>query len=135
MSTSETITRTDLANILNEILPNTSVDYIVEQGTSGIWTYRKWNSGIAEVWMHTSNNVAINNSYGSLYQGTWNWDFPFTFTSVPTVTCSQFKWGTGASWGTVAEATTSRATLRGIDVASRASGSAEISAYAIGRWK
>ena len=25
-------------------------DYIVEQGTSGIWTYRKWNSGIAECW-------------------------------------------------------------------------------------
>ena len=25
-------------------------DYIVEQGTSGIWTYRKWSSGIAECW-------------------------------------------------------------------------------------
>ncbi len=29
-------------------------DYIVEQGTSGIWTYRKWNSGIAECWGTTS---------------------------------------------------------------------------------
>ena len=25
-------------------------DYIVEQGTSGIWTYRKWNSGFGEYW-------------------------------------------------------------------------------------
>lgn len=25
-------------------------DYIVEQGTKGIWTYRKWNSGIGEYW-------------------------------------------------------------------------------------
>lgn len=25
-------------------------DYIVEQGTSGIWTYRKWNSGLGEYW-------------------------------------------------------------------------------------
>ncbi len=25
-------------------------DWIVEQGTEGIWTYRKWNSGIAECW-------------------------------------------------------------------------------------
>ena len=25
-------------------------DYVVEQGTDGIWTYRKWNSGIAECW-------------------------------------------------------------------------------------
>ena len=27
-----------------------AADYVVEQGTSGIWTYRKWNSGIAECW-------------------------------------------------------------------------------------
>lgn len=26
------------------------VDYIVKQGTDGIWTYRQWNSGVAECW-------------------------------------------------------------------------------------
>ena len=31
-----------------------AVDYIVEQGISGIWTYRKWNSGIAECWGRSS---------------------------------------------------------------------------------
>lgn len=25
-------------------------DYVVEEGTSGIWTYRKWNSGLVEYW-------------------------------------------------------------------------------------
>ena len=30
-------------------------DYVVEQGTSGIWTYRKWNSGIAEYWGKEQN--------------------------------------------------------------------------------
>ena len=25
-------------------------DYVLEQGTSGIWTYRKWSSGICEYW-------------------------------------------------------------------------------------
>ena len=25
-------------------------DYIVDQGTSGIWTYRKWRTGVAECW-------------------------------------------------------------------------------------
>lgn len=25
-------------------------DYVIEQGTSDIWTYRKWSSGIAECW-------------------------------------------------------------------------------------
>ena len=30
-------------------------DYVVEQGTSGIWTYRKWNSGLAEYWGKEQN--------------------------------------------------------------------------------
>ena len=69
MSTSETITRTDLTNILNEVLPNTSVDYIVEQGTSGNWTYRKWNSGVAEAWMGpvSAGSIAMTSAWGYGY--------------------------------------------------------------------
>lgn len=37
-------------------------DYIVEQGTSGIWTYRKWNSGIAECWGR-QDDLKITNGY------------------------------------------------------------------------
>ena len=33
-----------------ETIMGGKTDYIVEQGTSGIWTYRKWNSGVAECW-------------------------------------------------------------------------------------
>lgn len=29
---------------------NGTVDRVIEQGTSSIWTYRKWSSGIAECW-------------------------------------------------------------------------------------
>ena len=36
---------------LNEKIDNdTLADYVVDQGTSGIWTWRKWNSGISECW-------------------------------------------------------------------------------------
>ena len=34
---------------------NIEIDYIVSQGTSGIWTYRKWNSGLAEYWGKEQN--------------------------------------------------------------------------------
>ena len=45
-------------------------DYIVEEGTSGIWTYRKWNSGIAECWGIRSNiNESISTTWGNLYTG------------------------------------------------------------------
>lgn len=56
---SETITRNDLKAVLDEVLPSTAVDYVVEQGTSGMWTYRKWNSGIAECWGKYTRNASL----------------------------------------------------------------------------
>lgn len=36
---------------ISELLQDLGIkDYILEQGTSGIWTYRKWNSGLLEYW-------------------------------------------------------------------------------------
>ena len=41
-------------------------DYVVQQGTSGIWTYRKWSSGVAECWgSYTSTGGS--STEGSLY--------------------------------------------------------------------
>lgn len=45
---------------------NALVDYIVEQGTSGIWTYRKWNSGYVEMYGSYSPTVTCTNQQGYL---------------------------------------------------------------------
>lgn len=106
---SKTITQNDLTNILNEIFPATSddmtpaqiedfvqslnavatssVDYIVEQGQSGDWMYRKWNSGIAECWWKKSIQVAANTIDVSNYIS-----YPFTIygegnNSSPIIVC------------------------------------------------
>lgn len=42
-------------------------DFVVQQGTSGNWYYRKWNSGRAECWGNIPINTAITSSIGSLY--------------------------------------------------------------------
>ena len=61
--------------------PSKLSDFVVEQGTSGIWTYRKWNSGVAECWgSHTVSNIACNSSWGTLY-------------STPQITLSNFPSG------------------------------------------
>ena len=52
----------NLGNLLNKIAQRLGVDYIVEQGESGIWTYRKWASGIAECWGNY-DKVAITSGY------------------------------------------------------------------------
>lgn len=51
------------------IVPVDMADYIVEQGTSGIWTYRKWASGVAECWgVYTISNAVCNTAWGQIYE-------------------------------------------------------------------
>ena len=48
-----------------------TVDWVVAQGTSGEWTYRKWDSGISECWMsHTYTTATATTAWGTLYYGT-----------------------------------------------------------------
>ena len=42
-------------------------DYIVEQGISDFWTYRKWASGIAECWGSEEITFKPSDQWGSLY--------------------------------------------------------------------
>ena len=69
--------------------------HIVESGTSGIWSYRKWSDGTAECWNDTKIDFTItwvNNSvtsYGGLPGGTSH-----LTTTLP------FKFITGMSWWT-----------------------------------
>lgn len=75
-------------------------DFVIQQGTSGIWTYRKWKSGIAECWGRKSVSTAIANAWGNLYTSgalsALNVSFPFTFAAVPTITANLTCNGTGA---------------------------------------
>ena len=44
-------------------------DYITEEGTEGIWTWRKWASGVAECWGTMTQNITSWSAWGSLYEG------------------------------------------------------------------
>jgi hypothetical protein len=62
-------------------------DYVVEHGTSGIWTYRKWASGIAECW-GTSDTVTMDSwkEWGGMYTAANvipSYNYPVQFTSAP----------------------------------------------------
>lgn len=61
-------------------------DFVVEQGTSGIWTYRKWNSGIAECWgEYVEGDIKCNSPWGVVYESKsiGAIPYPFTFSAVP----------------------------------------------------
>lgn len=50
-----------------ELLADLGADYIVEQGTSDGWTYRKWASGVAECWGEVTVRASITDAIGAMY--------------------------------------------------------------------
>lgn len=84
-----------------------AVDYVVEQGVSGIWIYRKWNSGIAECWTNTSLSLTGSTANGALCGGYYaqinnpNIDnFPFTFKEANPNALARGVLGTGLGFCT-----------------------------------
>ena len=55
----------------------TPADYVTEQGTSGNWTYRKWNSGKIEAWFHGEVTCSASTTVGSYYRhSSWSLTIP-----------------------------------------------------------
>ena len=74
----------DMAQLKNTTINGHPLnDFIIEEGTSGSWSYRKYVSGIAECWgrMDYSGLNASGDKYYHFSQ-----KFPFTFSSNPALT-------------------------------------------------
>lgn len=70
-------------------------EYIVEQGTSNGWTYRKWSSGIMECWGLFSG-YSVNYATGGLgYLHKVNFEYPVTFANSGTIPTAIVKFGSG----------------------------------------
>lgn len=71
-------TETKWANItgndgsINDVMDYLADNSIVEQGTSGDWTYRKWSNGTAECWLKKSFSVTISTVATSWHRGQIN---------------------------------------------------------------
>ena len=57
----------------------------------GIWTYKKWNSGIVEAWANVSTTQAIATALGGVYRApnAVTTNFPFTITKPKVHLASQ----------------------------------------------
>lgn len=62
-------------------------DFVIQQGVSGAWTYRKWKSGTAECWCQYSFTATVSIAWGVLYESSAISlpAFPFTFAEIPQV--------------------------------------------------
>lgn len=66
------------------------IPVIIEEGTSGIWTYKKWSDGRAEaVGKILQYNISVNTALGGWYRSASidgdNYPYPFTFATIDNV--------------------------------------------------
>ena len=70
-------------------------DFVVGQGVSGIWRYRKWNSGACELQAYHQKNIAIDTAVGYVYRSdAITLDLPFKVYDITTVVdcCDVSAW-------------------------------------------
>lgn len=89
-------------NNMIKALDKLGLDWIVEEGTSGEWWYRKWNSGKAEcgIYDHNFGKVDHKTQWGAMFgtdsQQTFG-AYPFAFSKKPFVNISFNGDGSGTS--------------------------------------
>lgn len=117
-------------------------DWVIEEGTSGIWKYRKWASGIAECWYEISYLANGNKNWGTTINATTNYvsarAYPFTFIELPVVLancyCDNQQMFTSVSGGTMSTAPLVQAARPGGQLFT-ASWTIVTTLYAKGRWQ
>lgn len=112
-------------------------DWIVEWGTSGIWTYRKWYSGIAECWGQWTGTITNYGTVGTFYGYNVDINLPtglFISTEEPICTFA-CRIGSGHAWPST-NLTTSYTKVRPYMVATTSgSQSTVINLSVKGHWK
>ena len=113
---------------------------ITEIGVSGIWTYRKWRSGIAECWgTQTITTATATSPWGSAYYGTLTSSLTFPadlFTGKPEILVS-LQSANGRFWATHGNDATATSVGTIFNLAPQAYPTAStvtLGIYAIGMW-
>jgi len=113
-------------------------DFIVETGTSGIWTYRKWNSGIVECWgKYSVSNLACTTALGNMYRTAVFQpnSFPFTISS-PYLFADYESAGYGAFlWATTNASTSAPPSYYLVRPTSSSGITGTVKFYVKGKWK
>ena len=111
-------------------------DYVVEEGASGDWTYRKWNSGVAECWRTIADNrpsTAFSATGSVYYRNVTGINFPSgLFTARPKVVVN-------ADFGNVGSASATGVSATGLTITELSAVSTAravtLDIYAVGTWR
>lgn len=83
--------------ILKKLCIKTKVDYIISQGISGVWFYRKWSSGYCELYGCGTATASYVQTWNGMYHCTVHVNLPFSVSSGRMFYNSQVDTGFGMS--------------------------------------
>lgn len=116
---------------------NHEMDFVVDAGVSGIWSYRKWYSGKAECWGLASKTVTNwgSNEWGGVYNCA-NVSLPFGFVEVSVALANVASGTTYApAYGDPAEILGTGVATFNCNLPGTGSKSFKTSMLVVGRWK
>jgi hypothetical protein len=121
-------------------LVDLKADYVVSTGTDGMWTYQKWNSGIARCSCNIILTTAINNDIGApIFKSendSTNTVYPFSFVETPSEVVTLHS-ANGPTW--LANSAKNTASSMGkytiLSTEARPEADYCISVHVEGRWK
>lgn len=129
---------------------SSSADNIIAQGTTGKWTWRKWHSGIAEMWatFDVGELVMTSQTWGALYTASWMGlaanktarAYPFAFIENPIVSATPTV-GSGNIWlatnteNDIGTRLTHAPAYQCVRASDATVNSPQISYYVVGRYK
>ena len=90
-------------------------DFVIEQGTSGIWTYTKWNSGKVELFARTGVTCAVSTQHNYIYRSEVQYiALPFTvYNMAHQVTCTDHNSWASSSYHSTTSSTVGVVIWRG----------------------
>lgn len=119
-------------DIIDEEITALKKDYVIDQGYEGNWVYRRWNSGIAEVWgRHQTKST---NLYG-LGLTVMTPEYPFAFIEAPIVQASFYTESDAYAGIRYVNSTPRQPQVYGYSQKFSEGNMCVFMIYSIGRWK
>lgn len=113
-------------------------DYVLEQGVSGIWTYRKWASGVAECWAKITQTVTP----GDAWAGTLNLTpyvitvtTPIEFTGIDCVNASAYVGNGHTITSSVSATPPNKISIPALSLYLTGQQECRVYMHVMGRWK
>lgn len=111
-------------------------DFVVQQGASGAWTIRKWNSGVCECWRRVTGTITHSGTWNNfkVFSGSADWPSGF-FIENPNV---QYQTYIGSGYAFPARgglSTTTKFIWNALGTDGDSNVGYIVDVYAFGRWK